>query len=112
MNNDLEKCKAFLTRFIEIWTTPIHEIKDYRPYYAEEETAKLINEIKSSGVLSTVNVEVKHGHWIPERDPDENNRIQCYHCSICDDDFHYIGAFIATKYCPNCGTRMCGDSNA
>lgn len=55
--------------------------------------------------------EVKHGYWIPERDPDENNRIQCYHCSICDDDFHYIGAFIATKYCPNCGARMDGDSS-
>lgn len=54
--------------------------------------------------------EVKHGHWIPERDPDENNRIQCYHCSVCDDDFHYIGAFIATKYCPCCGARMDGDS--
>lgn len=45
MNNDLEKCKVFLTRLIEIWTTPIHEIKDYRPYYAEED------------------VEVKHGEW-------------------------------------------------
>lgn len=50
--------------------------------------------------------EVKRGHWIPERDPDEGNRIQCYHCSVCDDDFHYIGAFVATKYCPNCGARM------
>lgn len=54
--------------------------------------------------------EVKHGYWISERDPDENSRIQCYHCSICDDDFHYIGAFIATNYCPNCGTRMDGES--
>lgn len=50
--------------------------------------------------------EVKRGYWIPERDPDENNRIQCFHCSVCDDDFHYIGAFVATKYCPNCGARM------
>lgn len=49
--------------------------------------------------------EVKRGHWIPERDPDEGNRIQCYHCSVCDDDFHYIGAFVATKYCPNCGAK-------
>lgn len=55
--------------------------------------------------------EVKHGYWISERDPDENSRIQCYHCSICDDDFHYIGAFIATPYCPNCGARMDGDNN-
>lgn len=55
--------------------------------------------------------EVKRGYWIPERDPDENNRIQCFHCSVCDDDFHYIGAFVATKYCPNCGARMDGGSN-
>ena len=50
--------------------------------------------------------EVKRGYWIPERDPDENNRIQCFHCSVCDDDFHYIGAFVTTKYCPNCGARL------
>ena len=55
--------------------------------------------------------EVKHGRWIPERDPDENNRIQCFHCSVCDDDYHYIGAFVATKYCPNCGARMDGEKN-
>lgn len=67
--------------------------------------ADIINEQPTADVQ-----EVKHGYWIPERDPDENSRIQCYHCSICDDDFHYIGAFIATKYCPNCGARMDGDS--
>lgn len=55
--------------------------------------------------------EVKRGYWIPERDPDENNRIQCFHCSVCDDDFHDIGAFVATKYCPNCGARMDGEEN-
>lgn len=68
--------------------------------------ADIINEQPTADVQ-----EVKHGHWIPERDPDEGNRIQCYHCSVCDDDFHYIGAFIATKYCPNCGARMDGESN-
>lgn len=66
---------------------------------------KLVDDVPTADVQ-----EVKHGYWIPERDPDENSRIQCYHCSICDDDFHYIGAFIATKYCPNCGARMDGDS--
>lgn len=55
--------------------------------------------------------EVKRGYWIPERDLDENNRVQCFHCSVCDDDFHYIGAFVATKYCPNCGARMDGVAN-
>ena len=60
--------------------------------------------------LPTADVqEVKRGYWIPERNPDENNRIQCFHCSVCDDDFHDIGAFVATKYCPNCGARMDGE---
>lgn len=99
MNNDLEKCKAFLTRFIEIWTTPIHEIKDYRPYYAEEETAKLINEIKSSGVLSTVNVEVKHGHWI-------YGKFDVPHCSECG---FIVMPDDITTVCMNCGAIMDGD---
>ena len=63
--------------------------------------ADIINEQPTADVQ-----EVKRGYWISERDPDENNRIQCFHCSVCDDDFHYIGAFVATKYCPNCGARM------
>lgn len=63
--------------------------------------ADIINEQPTADVQ-----EVKRGYWIPERDPDENNRIQCFHCSVCDDDFHYIGAFVATKFCPNCGARM------
>lgn len=69
--------------------------------------ADIINEQPTADVQ-----EVKRGYWIPERDSDENNRIQCFHCSVCDDDFHYIGAFVATKYCPNCGARMDGDNNA
>lgn len=62
--------------------------------------ADIINEQPTADVQ-----EVKRGYWISERDPDENNRIQCFHCSVCDDDFHYIGAFVATKYCPNCGAK-------
>ena len=30
----------------------------------------------------------------------------CFHCSVCDNDFHHIGIMAATDYCPNCGTRM------
>lgn len=68
--------------------------------------ADIINEQPTADVQ-----EVNRGYWIPERNPDENNRIQCFHCSVCDDDFHYIGAFVATKYCPNCGARMDGVAN-
>ncbi len=86
-----------LTDSIFDWDMTIEDL-----YYS---LCKLVDDVPTADVQ-----EVKHGYWIPERDPDENSRIQCYHCSICDDDFHYIGAFIATKYCPNCGARMDGDS--
>lgn len=86
-----------LTDSIFDWDMTIEDL-----YYS---LCKLVDDVPTADVQ-----EVKHGYWIPERDPDENSRIQCYYCSICDDDFHYIGAFIATKYCPNCGARMDGDS--
>lgn len=87
-----------LTDSIFDWDMTIEDL-----YYS---LCKLVDDVPTADVQ-----EVKHGYWIPERDPDENNRIQCFHCSVCDDDFHYIGAFVATKYCPNCGARMDGDNN-
>lgn len=86
-----------LTDSIFDWDMTIEDL-----YYS---LCKLVDDVPTADVQ-----EVKHGYWIPERDPDENNRIQCFHCSVCDDDFHYIGAFVATKYCPNCGAKMKGDS--
>lgn len=86
-----------LTDSIFDWDMTIEDL-----YYS---LCKLVDDVPTADVQ-----EVKHGYWIPERDPDENNRIQCFHCSVCDDDFHYIGAFVATKYCTNCGARMKGDS--
>lgn len=86
-----------LTDSIFDWDMTIEDL-----YYS---LCKLVDDVPTADVQ-----EVKHGYWIPERDPDENNRIQCFHCSVYDDDFHYIGAFVATKYCPNCGARMKGDS--
>lgn len=86
-----------LTDSIFDWDMTIEDL-----YYS---LCKLVDDVPTADVQ-----EVKHGYWIPERDPDENNRIQCFHCSVCDDGFHYIGAFVATKYCPNCGARMKGDS--
>ena len=49
-------------------------------------------------------VEVRHGRWILEREPD--GTPYCFHCSVCDNDFHHIGIMTATDYCPNCGARM------
>ena len=47
---------------------------------------------------------VRHGRWILERKPD--GKPYCFHCSVCDDDFHYIGITVAYDYCPNCGAKM------
>ena len=49
---------------------------------------------------------VRHGRWILEREPD--GKPYCFHCSVCDDDFHYIGITVAYDYCPNCGAEMDG----
>ena len=54
-------------------------------------------------------VEVVHGRWLLERTPD--GKPYCFHCSVCDDDFHYIGVTTAFRYCPNCGAKMDGDGN-
>lgn len=48
--------------------------------------------------------EVKRGRWILEREPD--GTPYCFHCSVCDNDFHHIGIMTATDYCPSCGARM------
>ena len=44
------------------------------------------------------------GEWILEREPD--GAPYCFHCSVCDADFHYIGIKAASPYCPNCGIKM------
>lgn len=49
-------------------------------------------------------VPVAPGRWILEREP--NGRPYCFHCSVCDGDFHYIGIISATDFCPNCGAKM------
>ncbi|MDD6490279.1 MAG: hypothetical protein PUG48_10835, partial [Clostridia bacterium] len=46
----------------------------------------------------------KHGKWILEREPD--GKPYCFHCSICDSDFRYIGIKTAFDFCPNCGAKM------
>lgn len=53
--------------------------------------------------------EVRHGRWILEREPD--GTPYCFHCSVCDNDFHHIGIMTATDYCPNCGALMMEDEH-
>lgn len=50
---------------------------------------------------------IKHGKWILEREP--NGKPLCFHCSVCDNDFHYVGIKTLYNYCPNCGTKMDGE---
>ena len=52
---------------------------------------------------------VRHGRWLLEREPD--GKPFCFHCSVCDSDFHYIGITVAYDYCPNCGAKMDGGEN-
>nr|DAG47948.1 MAG TPA: DNA-directed RNA polymerase [Caudoviricetes sp.] len=49
---------------------------------------------------------VVHGQWILEREP--NGKPYCFHCSVCDSDYHCIGIVVASDYCPNCGAKMDG----
>ena len=47
---------------------------------------------------------VRHGRWILEKEP--NGVPYCFHCSICDSDFRYLGIKTVYNYCPNCGAKM------
>ena len=53
--------------------------------------------------------EAKQGFWVLETEPD--GKPYCYHCLVCDKDFHYIGITKASDYCPNCGAEMINTNN-
>jgi len=66
----------------------------------QAETATMIVEsIPSANVA-----ERKHGEWILEYEP--NGKPYCFHCSVCDGDFHYIDITTAYPFCPHCGAEM------
>lgn len=55
-------------------------------------------------------VEVVHGHWIYEEEPDENNNIQA-RCSVCfAGDLHATALIDNVPYCWKCGAKMDGDT--
>lgn len=57
---------------------------------------------------------IRHGRWLQDEEPDDNNNILC-ECSICGSlDEMSIGAFEnkEVRWCWYCGTRMDGDENA
>ena len=89
----------------------IEFIKDTRlrlPYDSKDFHTRdimLLNFEQYVTLMSAADVaEVKHGKWLLETQP--NGKPYCYHCSVCDDDFHYIGITMVSDYCPNCGAKM------
>lgn len=65
----------------------------------EDVVLELINQQPTADVQ-----EVKHGEWLLEREP--CGKPYCYHCTICDSDFHHTGIKVAWDFCPNCGAKM------
>lgn len=72
----------------------------------EETLSEITQKIKNEPAADIK--EVVHGRWILEREPD--GKPYCFHCSVCDDDFHHIGIMTAYDYCPNCGAKMDGEA--
>ena len=48
--------------------------------------------------------EAKQGFWVRVTEP--NGKLYSYRCSVCGNDFHYIGITGASDYCPDCGAEM------
>lgn len=68
--------------------------------------ADIINEQPTADVQ-----EVKHGEWFkPSNDPVDSKQWICSECKGLTETAYYCG-HCYYNYCPNCGTRMDGDSN-
>ena len=78
-------------------------LMDWYEYYIKSliDVEDKVKQIPSADV-----VEVKHGKWILEYEP--NGKPYCFHCSVCDGDFHYIDITTAYPFCPHCGAEMRG----
>lgn len=56
--------------------------------------------------------EVKHGKWLkPSNEPVDSKQWICSECKGLTETAYYCW-HCYYNYCPNCGTRMDGDSNA
>lgn len=54
---------------------------------------------------------VKRGHWIEHEKFERKNCNVCIECSVCNTWFGH-DVYPKTKFCPNCGADMRGESNA
>lgn len=89
--------RALFRKLCEFWNIPL----DWDGGVNEicEDAFTVIEDFPAADVAPVV-----HGRWELERQPD--GKPYCFHCSVCDGDFHHIGITQKYKYCPNCGARM------
>lgn len=70
----------------------------------------IANNTKNEPVPTADVQEVKHGDWLkPGNDPIDNKQWICSECKGLTETAYYCG-HCYYNYCPNCGTRMDGDS--
>ena len=75
----------------------LHELRSAEdiPFYYKNAIAEVIN------VLLMDTQEVKHGHWVIERDE------TVVHCNSCGWAYEYYGGLEEEwNYCPHCGAKM------
>ena len=73
-------------------------------YITRDDAIVAVRRTLLEDVYSADVVEVKHGKWLLEYEP--NGKPYCFHCSVCDGDFHYIDITTAYPFCPHCGAKM------
>ena len=95
-NADCDNCPFFATLEIE--------------GCIETFTRYIVNNTKNEPVPTADVQEVKHGDWLkPGNDPIDNKQWICSECKGLTETAYYCG-HCYYNYCPNCGTRMDGDS--
>ena len=75
----------------------------HTPLYKADDIYKALDEAPTVDA-----VEVVHGRWLYEEEPDENNNVQA-HCSVCfAGDLHSTSLTNKVPYCWKCGAKMDG----
>lgn len=101
-NTDIKRKTVRVEELYEQVNWVLHEVV---PQTIDETVNKMCRECD---YVSTADVvEVKHGEWILEKEPD--GTPYCFHCSVCDDDFRRIDIKVKYPYCPCCGSKMDGE---
>ena len=67
----------------------------------------VLDDVEKIIKAAPINHSVKHGHWI-HGSSSENIRVTCSECGYKVN--YFWDSWQDAKYCPNCGTKMDGDS--